>query len=476
MFDTVIRSDRVVTPHGVNELEIGIQGEKIVALSAPGTLNGTDVGRTIDATGKIVMPGGIDPHVHCLWHLPAPEGKEDIMSGPPEQVSMAALFGGTTTMIDFAQWKHGDTVQEAIEKRDGDWIGKCYCDYAYHVMLQGEIPDQVLDQLPEAFQSGYASLKIFTTDITPSRKGRMIDYGDIWELLKVTARQGGIASIHAEDNDIVMHMYDKLIKEGRVGFENMAEVHNTLSEDLAFRRIIRLAENVEGAALYMMHVSAQTGVQAIMESRAKGFPIYGETLHQYMLYNQEDYKRPHGQMYHTYPSLKAESDQAALWGGTLNGAINTVATDEICCTLSTKVQGERIDDCTGGNSGVEPRVGVMYTEMVSRRGYSLEKFAEMTSTNAAKVMGMYPRKGAIATGSDADITILDPNEKRIVRKEDLHETDFTPWEGHEVTAWPVTTMLRGKVMDENGKFFGDLKDGQYIRRKVSDDILSGSAL
>ena len=130
-------------------------------------------------------------------------------------------------------------------------------------------------------------------------------------------------------------------------------------------------------------------------------------------------------------------------GGTqrnmLNGSISTVATDEICCSLSVKVQGERIDDCTGGNSGVEPRIGVMYTEMVTKRGYSLEKFVEMTSSSAAKIMGMYPRKGAIAAGSDADIAIVDPSERRTVRKEDLHSTDYTPWEGHEVTAWPVTT-------------------------------------
>ncbi|MDH3700027.1 MAG: amidohydrolase family protein [Alphaproteobacteria bacterium] len=476
MLDLVIRGDQVVTPHGVDALDVGIQGDKIVTLAAPGTLSESDIGRTIDATGKIVMPGGIDPHVHCLWHLPAPDGGQDIVSGPPEQVSQAALFGGTTTIIDFAQWRHGQTVQEAIEHRDGDWQGKCYCDYAYHVMLQGEIPDQVLDQLPEAFQTGYASLKIFTTDITPSRKGRMIDYGDIWELLQVTAREGGIAAIHAEDNDIVMHMYDKLIKEERVGFENMAEVHNTLSEDLAFRRIIRLAENVEGAALYMMHVSAESGVNAVIESRAKGYPIYGETLHQYLLYNKEDYHRPHGQIFHTYPSLKAESDQAALWGGMLNGSISTVATDEICCSLSVKVQGERIDDCTGGNSGVEPRIGVMYTEMVSKRGYSLEKFVEMTSSNSAKIMGMYPRKGAIAAGSDADIAIVDPSESRTVRKEDLHSTDYTPWEGHEVTAWPVITILRGKIMVENGKFFGDLKDGVYLSRKIPESIRGGAAL
>src|SRR5262249_29960450 len=157
------------------------------------------------------------------------------------------------------------------------------------------------------------TVKIFTTNILPSRQGRMIDFGDIWDIFKVLAKHGGLGVIHAEDNDIVMHMYAKLIREGRVGFENLAEVHNQLSEGLRFRRVLRLAESVPGTALYMMHTSAATGVAAIAEARAKGLPIYGETLHQYMMYSQEDYKRPNGQMYHTYPSLKSREDQKALW-------------------------------------------------------------------------------------------------------------------------------------------------------------------
>ena len=280
------------------------------------------------------------------------------------------------------------------------------------------------------------------------------------------AREGGLGVIHAEDNDIVMHMYAKLIREGRVGFENLAEVHNRLSEDLSFRRILRLAQSVPGTALYMMHVSAATGVAAIGEARAKGLPIYGESLHQYMLHTAEDYKLPNGQIYHTYPSLKSAQDQKALWDGTLSGAINCVATDELCCTLREKTMGRRIDDTTGGNSGVEPRVGVMYTEMVVRRGYSLRAYVDLVSTNAAKIMGLYPRKGAIAVGSDADITILDPTRRGKVRAADLHETDYTPWEGHDIFAWPTVTILRGKIMVENGRYLASPKDGRYLKRKI----------
>jgi dihydropyrimidinase len=205
-------------------------------------------------------------------------------------------------------------------------------------------------------------------------------------------------------------------------------------------------------------------------------PVYGETLHQYMLFSEDDYRRPNGQIYHTYPSLKSKADQQRLWEGTLSGDISCVATDELCCTLKEKTLGNRIDDTTGGNSGVEPRLGVMYTEMVRKRGYSLRKYVDMVSTNAAKIMGLYPRKGAIAAGSDADITILDPSRRGKVTASELHETDYTPWEGHDIFAWPETTLLRGKVMVDAGKLLGEPSDGQYLKRKIPDDVMGGITL
>ncbi len=476
MLDILIRGGEVVTPQGCGVYDVGIAGEKIVAVDKAGALRADENARIIDADGKIVMPGGIDPHVHCSWHIPAIEGVPAQLTAPPAQVSRAALYGGTTTMIDFAAWEEEETFEQTISRRDEDWRGRCHCDYAYHLMLRGGMPLELIDAIPEVIQAGYPTIKIFTTDITPSRRGRMVDFGYMWEVFQVMARSGGLGVIHAEDNDLVMHMYGRLFQEGRTGFENMAEVHSVLSEDLSFRRVLRLAENVEGTALYMMHISAATGVAAVEEARAKKLPIYGETLHQYMLYNQDDYRRPNGQIYHTYPSLKTEADQASLWQATQDGTIHCIATDELCCRLSVKVQGRRIDDTTGGNSGVEPRLAVMYQEMVTARGYSLSQYVDLVSSNAAKIMGLYPRKGAIAPGSDADITLLDPEEARVVRNEDLHESDYTPWEGKQVSAWPVLTILRGKIVVENGNFFAEEADGQYLSRRISEDVLGGTAL
>jgi len=474
MFDLILRNGTVVTPHGTSRQDVAISGEKISAVTSPDAIETTQTKRSIDVDGKIVMPGGIDPHVHCKWIMPMPDGTFGFTEGP-EIVSKAALFGGTTTLIDFAARLEDIPFSEVIEKRDQDWVGNCYCDYSYHLMLLGDVEPPVLSELESLIGDGYPTIKIFTTNITPSRSGRMVHFGDIWEVFKVITRAGGLGVIHAEDNDLVMHMYEKLIREGRVSFHNLAEVHSALSEDLSFRRVIRLAE-AENTPLYMMHVSAGTGVRAIREARAKGQAIYGETLHQYMLFTSEDYKRPNGQIYHTYPSLKSPEDQAELWAGTLDGSINAVATDELCCTLQLKTVGNRIDDTTGGNAGVEPRLGVMYQEMVTERGYSLEQFVDLCSSNAAKIMGLYPRKGAIAAGSDADIAVLDPTIKRKVRLEDLHESDYSPWEGHEITAWPVMTLLRGKIMVENGKFMGDPKDGKYLKRAIPKSITTGPEL
>ena len=471
MIDILVHGDRVVTADGVGAWDVAIAGDKIHAVAAPGTLRDGDAARVIDARGKIVIPGGIDPHIHCKFGQPGGH-----VSALPDQVSRAALFGGTTTMLDFALWARGETLAQTIEKRDLDcWRGQCYCDYGFHILLTGKIPQEIVGEIPEVVQAGFPSVKLFTTEVRPERSNWRVDLGDIWEVLQKLGAHNGLACIHAEDNDLVMHMYEKLIREGRVGFENMAEVHSSLSEDISYRRIIRLAENVERAALYMMHTSARSGIAAIAESRARGFPIYGETLHQYVMFSSDDYKRPNGQIYHTYPSLKTKDDHKAMWEGMDAGSISTIATDGLCTPFAIKVSGKRIDDTVGGNAGVEPRIAVMYTEMVVNRDYPLELFVDVIAANAAKIFGMYPRKGVIAPGSDADIVVLDPAQARTLSKDDLHESDYTPWEGYPVAAMPLVTILRGKVVVDEGRFLGDLNDGRLIKRKISDAILDGPA-
>ena len=302
----------------------------------------------------------------------------------------------------------------------------------------------------------------------------MIDFGDIWEVFQVLAKEGGLGVIHAEDNDIVMHMYAKLIREGRVGFENMAEVHNQLSEDLSFRRVLRLAENVPGTALYMMHVSAGTGVAAIAEARAQGpadlrrdaAPVHAAT-------RRRTTSARTGRCITPIRRSSRSDDQKALWDGTLDGTIHCVATDELCCTLQGQDRSASASTTPPAATRASSRGSASCTPRWStRRGYSLPHYVDLVSTNAAKIMGLYPRKGALAAGSDADITILDPTRRGKVRADDLHETDYTPWEGHDIFAWPVTTILRGKVMVENGQFSASRADGRYLKRKISPRTLA----
>ena len=477
MLDVVITGGTAVLPSGATAADIGIEGEKIVAIGLPGSLAGLGAKRTVDATGQVVIPGGIDPHVHCRWPMPTPGQTQHNLTDGPDRVSQAALFGGTTTILDFALVDGDNTVQQAIERRQKEWAGDCHCDYALprrwcKASSIGRCPTRSSRRSP----AGHPTVKMFTTDITPSRKGRMVPFGSVMEVLTALAKAGGLAAIHAEDNDLVMHMYEKLTREGRTSFHNMAEVHTTLSEDLAFNRVIRLAANIPGSALYMLHTSAATGVRAIAAARAEGTPIYGETLHQYLMYSAEDYKRPNGQIYHTYPSLKFAEDHAALWAGTNHGAIQTVATDEICCPLKFKLQGNKIDDTTGGNAGVEPRVSLIYTETVEKRGYDLTQFVNLISSNAAKIMGLYPRKGALAIGSDADIVLLDTRKRHVVKAAEMHEADYSPWEGRDLACWPSMTLLRGKIVVEGGALIGALSDGKHLSRKVADEVRSRPAV
>lgn len=472
MHDLAITGGLAVTANGTGPFDVGIANGRIATLAPAGML-GASALRTLDASGKIIVPGGVDPHIHSKWPMPRADGQILEHTADIEQVSRAALFGGTTTLIDFAPWDRDCTLAESIERRSVDFR-RSHCDYAYHVMLSGSVPSAILDEIHEIVEGGHPSIKIFTTDITPSRRGRRVPFGDVWEVVQRLATAGGIAAIHAEDDELVMHMYDRLEREGRTHFTNMPEVHSELSEELAFRRVIGLAEHIEGAALYMMHVSAATGVEAIAESRAKGNPIFGETLHQYALFSAEDaYFRQHGQIYHTYPSLKYDRDRDALWDGMTNGTIGAIATDELCTLLGTKLHGSRIDDVTGGNSGVEPRMGIMFTEAVTNRGFSLENFVDLTSANAARYLGLYPKKGAIAVGSDADLCVIDPSARFVLRKEHLHETDYSPWEGWEIKGWPIATIANGNVAVEKGVLNAKPGDGQWVRRKLSERALFG---
>jgi len=466
MLDLVIRGGRVVTPQGVGEWDIGVQGERIAAVALPGALPDTDA-RVIDARGRIVVPGGIDPHCHLAHEIMSHPEQPGITLGP-EDDTRGMAFGGTTTHIDFAYVRPGTDMRDALEARQKRWQGNSYVDYSFHITLAGPLPLPTFEQIAEAVQAGVPTFKVFTTSILPphpKRAGNRIDFGRIGYAMEKLVAAGGLLVVHGEDDDLVQFNYERFRAEKRMEGWNLHLVHSKLSELLAFRRTIGLA-HATGSALYFVHTSAREGVEAVAEARGQGMAVYAETLHQYACFNAEYYRTPRGFCSHTYPSLKFPEDQEALWNGLVRGGVSTLATDEYPTSLELKLRGRTIEDVTGGNVGAEARMGIAFTEGVGKRGMSLERFVEITSSNAARIFGLYPRKGAIASGSDADLVLIDPTVDKTLAREDFHVSDYSPWEGWRVTGWPATTILRGRVIADNGRLLGSPADGRWLSRKI----------
>ena len=475
MLDLIISGGQVVTPEGTMEVDVGIQGENIAAVALPGALE-AGAKRTIDATGKVVLPGGIEPHTHIGVPVPAAwAGRSEVITQPPEAASRAAAFGGVTTFIDFSghlpvtpgEPPPVEPIMKQIEDRRDAFSGHSYTDFTFHHILAGRVPPNIIGEIGEAIQQGVASFKIFTT--FPLLR---VPYGNLWAIFEQVAKHGGIMAVHAEDNDIVGYMTDKLKREGNDQGYNLHLAHNNLSEDLAFRKIIRLAKHTE-AAIYFVHTTAKEGTAALAEAREQNLPIYGEALHNYLEFTHEDYKKPNGTAIHTYPAIKFADDRDALQQGLVDGTLCTTATDEYTTYKDVKYWGKTIESVCGGHNGIETRMAVTYAKFVSTGRITLDRFAAITSSNAAKILGLYPQKGAIAVGSDADFAIFDPNLRKKLTLDDLHaDSDYSIWEGFQCHGYPVMTILRGKVIVEDGKLVGSSSDGRWLSRKVAPGILA----
>src|ERR1700737_1360040 len=341
MLDLVIRNGEVVTPQGVGRWTVGIKGEQIayVGIDDPAL----QAGRTIDAAGKIVVPGGIEPDAHLdIFDLTNPDSGKSTLG--PEEDTRGMAFGGTITHLDFCFVEPSMEITKAIEERCARWQGNSYVDYSFHVGLMGALPLKTFDQIGDVIKQGFPSFKVFTTDVLPPHPKRIplrIDIGRIQLAMEKVAKHDGIMVVHAEDDDIVQFNYQKFREEGRTEGTNLHLVHNKLSEQLAFRRTIGVAA-ATGAAVYFVHTSARDGVEAVVEARAHRLPIYAETLHHYACFSAAEYKQPRGFCYHTYPSLKLPDDQDALWEGLVRDGVSTTATDEYPPSLAVKLRGQKI--------------------------------------------------------------------------------------------------------------------------------------
>jgi dihydropyrimidinase len=480
VIDLLIRGGHVVTPLEEGELEIGIQDGKIAFVSPPGSVD-AEAGRVIDATGKLVFPGGVEPHAHIHepMHRGWSQGREEWLQSP-EGATRAALHGGTTTVISFAFMNVHVEEQEfdanvAVQHRREIFAPRSYTDFAFHPVLTGTPSEATLATVADAVADGTVTFKFFTTDLTTTQRGIRLDNGSARALLVECARLGAVAMVHAEDDDLIKYMEAKLKRVGRDQLRNVHEVHTNLGEEVAIRTVAALAQDA-GAAVYFAHVCGPPALETIAARRSAGEPLYGEVLHNSMCFSLDDYDKPDGAKFHIGMGLRPRGQGEELWEGLRDGRLSTLATDEYTTSYAVKMAGTDIESTPGGHVGIETRGMIGFSEGVGKRGFALKRFVEVFATNPARVTGLYPRKGVLAEGSDADVVLWDPDADRTITIDLLHhEGDYTPWEGWKVRGWPVTTILRGEVVVEDGKLLVEPGFGEFVQRKLDPEVLNKPA-
>jgi dihydropyrimidinase len=458
MLDLAVVGGTVVTGAGSVRADVGVRDGRISLLAAPGTLT-EDAARRLDAAGSYVVPGGIDSHVHFNLGVTEAMRAQSAIDG-----SRAAAFGGTTTFIDFGfQAGAGSPVEAATTKIKELGDQQPHVDYALHLMLTRVVTDRATEELPEVVSGGIASFKMFTTFAEGSASGNLFsDDGTIWGVMTAAERAGAMVMVHAEDDCIINYNTRRLYAEGRQAGRNIHLSRPPLAEEAAIRRMILLAER-SGCPLYIVHVSSADGVAAIAQARARRLPVFGEVLHNYLVFTSDDYAKEEGTLYHNYPPLKSPADKDALWSAIRLGDLDTVASDDFTIPRAAKLSGQVVDNVPGGHNGIETRMDVLFSEGVSTGRLTIEQFIKLTAEAPARLFGLFPRKGTIAIGSDADLVLIDPQVRHTIRLDGLHsDCDYSLWDGWELSGKVTATVLRGQVLVENGRWVGPLHTGSFV--------------
>lgn len=459
MLDLLIKGGTVVSPETALRQDVGVRDGRVVLIGEGGSIE-VEATRTINAEGRYVVPGGIDAHVHFNVLLSPVMKAQSATPG-----SLAAAYGGTTTFIDFALQGGDQSLVHQIELKQEELAEDApHVDYALHAMITGKASFEAIDEIREAISGGVSSFKMFTTFSGDSAVGGMfIDDGRMWGVMEQAARHSGIVMVHCEDDCIIDWNVRKLYREGRQEPENIWRARPNLCEEAAMARVLLLARRSD-SPVYIVHVSTREGVEMIAEARGKRQAVYGESLHNYLGFNYTDYqKKPYGMAHHNYPSLKSPEDQKAIWQGVQSGILDTVASDDFTIPLAQKLSGTSVDTVPGGHNGIETRMAYTFSEGVHKGRIDIKRYVDITATAPAKIFGLYPRKGVIAPGSDADIVIIDPKARTKIRLEDLHSAaDYSLWEGWEMAGHPMTTILRGNVLVQDGQWVGPKGAGRFI--------------
>lgn len=458
MLDLAIEGGTVVTGVSSVRADLGVRDGQIVLIGQPGALP-RDARDRLDASGMYVAPGGIDAHVHFNIKVTEAMSAQSAVDG-----SRAAAHGGTTTFIDFAFQAGDDSPVQAIKAKVEELAAqRPNVDYALHVMLTGPVSFKAMDEIPEAISGGVSSFKMFTTFSRGSASGELFsDDGRIWGVMQRAERAGGLVQVHCEDDCIIDYNVRRLYAEGEEAGRNIADARPPLAEEAAISRMILLAHR-SGCPLYVVHVSSTWGIEAIRDAKARGLPVTGEVLHNYLAFTSENYAAKEGLLYHNYPPLKSAADQASLWDGIADGDLDTVASDDFTIPKAAKLSGPVVDNVPGGHNGVETRMNVLFSEGVARGRLSVERYVELTAENPARLFGIFPQKGTIAVGSDADLILIDPAARETIRLTQLHSAcDYSVWDGWELQGKVMTTILRGTVLVRGQEWVGEHGLGRFI--------------
>ncbi|HSF95864.1 MAG TPA: dihydropyrimidinase [Thermohalobaculum sp.] len=457
-YDLVIRGGTVATASDTFRADVGIRDGRIAALAD--SLDGHDV---IDATGKLVLPGGIEAHCHI-----AQESGMGLMAADDyESGSISAAFGGNSCFVPFAAQGRGTTVSDTVAKYDGRAIGRSVLDYSYHLIITDPTELALTKELPEAFRRGITSFKVFMT--YPLSK---VDDRQFLDILTCAKTHGALTMVHAENNDMLAWMSERLIAAGHAHPRYHAPARPAMAEEEAINRAVTLARFVD-APLLIVHVSTHGGAEIIRKARAEGAKIFAETCPQYLFLTADDLDRPgkEGAKYICSPPLRDAATQEALWRQIQNGTLSMVNSDHAPYRFDTGKYHAGPDigfnRIANGMPGIEMRLPLLFSEGVNGGRITLNQFVALSSTNAAKIYGMHPEKGTIAIGSDADIAIWDPDEVRVAGE--MHDNmDYNPFAGREVKGWPVTVLNRGRRIVDGGELVAKPGDGQFVARAPID--------
>ena len=454
-FDLLVRGGVVVDDRGEGPGEVVVRDGTIAAIAAPETFTPASAHRTIEADGRYVIPGGVDAHVHFNFGLPP------ILSQSYEQGSRAALYGGSTTVLDFA-FRGPDAGRPlgAVAEKRAEADGHVDCDYGLHLLVAGELTDGDLGEIPAIVAQGIPSTKVFMNfpNLYPGD-------GATAALFRELAQAGGMGIVHAENGDVIGRLSAELIAEGHDDYRHADDSRPAWVEAEAVQRAATLARPF-GTPLYVLHLSSADAAAVVATARAAGEPIHAETCHNYLVFSKADVRdRPDGANWGNFPPLRPLPHREALWSALADGTIEHVSTDDYTNDLANRnAVGLSLPTPPAGHNGIETRMSVLYTEMVTRRGYSMSRFVDLATARAARLFGLWPQKGSLQPGADADLVVFDPADAGEFRLEDLHTADYSIWDGYAYAGRPHTTILRGEVMVEAGEFVGTPGRGEFIPR------------